>query len=56
MKIIDMRPLKRTVRRDYPVDAPIRIVILAEPDEVPMDEYVIKLSVWWKLIPVHGQT
>ena len=52
MKMVDIRPLKKTARRDYPKDAPIRTVILAEPDEIPLDEYVIKLSVWFKLIPV----
>ena len=51
MEMIDMRPMKRTVRRDYPIDAPIRQVILSEPDELPKNEYVIKLMVWWKLIP-----
>lgn len=50
-KMVDIRPLKRTVKRDYPRDAPIRTVILGEPDEIPMDEYVVKLSVWYKLIP-----
>ena len=53
IKMVDIRPLKRTVKRDYPKDAPIRTVILAEPDEIPMNEYVVKLSVWYKLIPVH---
>jgi len=51
MRTVDIRPLKRTVRKDYPKDAPIRTVILAEPDEIPMDEYVVKLSVWYKLMP-----
>jgi len=51
MEVIDLRPLKRTVRRDYSKDTPIRQLILSEPDELPKDEYAIKLMVWMKLLP-----
>jgi hypothetical protein len=52
MEMIDIRSLKKIVRRDYPKDAPISIVVLSEPDHLPKDEYAIKLMVWFKLIPV----
>jgi hypothetical protein len=52
MEMVDIRSLKKMIRRDYPEDAPIRKVILSEPDEMPKYEYAIKLTVWFKLIPV----
>jgi hypothetical protein len=48
---IDIRELKRTIRKNYSEDAPIR-VILSEPDEISKEEYSIKLMVWWRLIPL----
>jgi len=50
MEMVDITGLKRTVMRDYPEDAPIRVILL-EPDQLPKDEYAVKLSVWLKLIP-----
>ncbi len=55
MEMVDLRPLKKIVRCDYSRDTPIRKVILSEPDELPKDEYAIKLMVWWKLIPQNNR-
>jgi hypothetical protein len=51
MEMVDLRGLKRTVRRDFPEDAPIRKVILSQPDTLPMNEFVIKAQDWFFLIP-----
>lgn len=55
MEMINLRALKRSIRQNYPEDAPIRKVVLSEPDEIPKDEYAIKMMVWFKLIPVKGE-
>lgn len=49
---VKIHSLKRMVQRDYPENAPIRKLILSEPDEIPIEEYAIKMSVWLKLLPV----
>ena len=51
MNTVDIRPLKQLVRKDFPRDAAVRKVILSEPDEVPAEEYPIKLLSWLKLMP-----
>ena len=51
MEMVDIRPLKRMVKRDFPNDSSIRNVILSEPDSIPKEEYAIKLLVWLKLLP-----
>jgi hypothetical protein len=51
MEMVDMRKLKRDVMRDFPEDAPIRIVILAQPDTLPKNEFIIKAMDWMLLIP-----
>jgi len=54
MEMINIRSLKEKIMRDYPEEAPIRQVILSEPDELPINEYAMKMLVWFKLIPVKG--
>ena len=44
------RPLKELVRK-LPLDHPLRVVILSEPDEIDGDECFVKLTVWLRLLP-----
>ena len=48
------RPLKEIVRK-LPPDHPLRVVILAEPDEIDGDECFVKLTVWLRLLPKDSQ-
>lgn len=50
--MIDIRSLKLSVQRDFPADSIIRQMILSEPDEIPIGEYVIKVPMWFKLMRV----
>ena len=47
--IVDIRPLKRLVQREYSEDSPYRRLILDQPDTMNRDEYVLKLADWLKL-------
>jgi hypothetical protein len=51
MEMVDIRPLKRTVRRDFPEGSLYRKVVLAQPDKMPRDEFIIKAMDWVLLLP-----
>lgn len=48
---IETRPLKEIVRK-LPRDHPLRVVILSEPDDMDLNEYFVKLTVWLRLLPI----
>jgi hypothetical protein len=35
MDLVDLRPLKKLVRRDFPEGSPYRKLVLAQPDKLP---------------------
>ncbi len=47
--MVDLRPLKRTVVQ-FPIDHPFRVALTAEPDMLPLLEYVGRLPVWFDLL------
>jgi len=52
-EMISLRPLKEFVQKLNP-DHPLRVVLMAEPDEIDRDEYYVKLTVWLRLLPNEG--
>ncbi len=46
-KIINIKPLKRRAEK-LPSD--VARLILAEPDMVPYNEFVVKSSVWYRIL------
>lgn len=53
VEMLSLRRLKALVRR-LPRDEPVRDLIEGEPDEIPREEYAIKMSIWWKLLKTEG--
>jgi hypothetical protein len=51
MDLVDLRPLKKLVRRDFPEGSPYRKLVLAQPDKLPKDEFIIKAMDWVLLLP-----
>jgi hypothetical protein len=51
MEMADLRPMKKLVRRDFPEDSPYRKLVLAQPDKMPRDEFIIKAMDWVLLLP-----
>jgi hypothetical protein len=49
--MVDLRPLKKKIKNDYPDGAIIREVILSQADEMPLIEYLIKAKDWFLLVP-----
>jgi hypothetical protein len=48
-RLIDMTPLKLAVRV-LPAGSAARLLILEEPDQVPMSEYCLKIGMWFRLL------
>lgn len=46
-ELVDIRPLKKLARR---LEDPLKTIILDEPDEIPYDAYLIKASIWARLL------
>ena len=49
-----LRPIKEAVQ-DLPSGHPLREVVLAEPDELPAEEYAAKAMVWARLAIVASE-
>ncbi len=47
--LIDLRALKVVVRTLVPAH-PLRILVLGEPNEISREEYVAKVSGWFRLL------
>lgn len=47
---ISIRPVKEFVRR-LAANHPLRLALTGEPDEMDSAEYLVKLSVWLRLMP-----
>ncbi|MGI0132659.1 MAG: hypothetical protein ACREDK_06165 [Thermoplasmata archaeon] len=49
-----IRPIKEFVRR-LEANHPLRLALAGEPDEMDSAEYLVKLSVWLRLMPEDGR-
>ena len=47
---ISLRPMKEFVEK-LSANHPLRIVLMSEPDEIGRSEYLVKLTVWLRLLP-----
>jgi hypothetical protein len=50
---VSLRPIKEFVRSLRP-DHPLRTVLMGEPDHIDSSEYLVKLTVWLRLLPNDG--
>ncbi len=50
---ISLRPMKEFVAK-LSANHPLRIVLMSEPDEIGRAEYLVKLTVWLRLLPNDG--
>ena len=50
-KLIDLRPMKA---RAIEFSEPVRTLILSEPDQLGLDEFLAKQSTWEKLLKMEG--
>lgn len=48
-RLIDLKPLKLAARV-LPISSALRSLVLEEPDEIPMSEYCVKITVWFRLL------
>ena len=48
--VVDLRGLKAHVAKYFPMNSVSYQVIMAEPDEIPTEEYVAKVIVWDRMI------
>ena len=48
---VDLRPLKLKALK---LKDPVKTIILSQPDEVTMDEYLTKASDWLRLLQIKG--
>jgi len=49
-KLIDLRPIKSRVIR-WP--DPVRSLVLSEPDRMPVEEFIVKIGTWERLLKIH---
>jgi hypothetical protein len=48
--MINIRSLKQFAFEMLPKESPLRDLLLTEKDELPAEEFLIKLDVWFKLL------
>jgi hypothetical protein len=48
---ISIKSLKKFVYEHLPTNSTIRDLILAEPDQMSTQEFLIKMEIWLRLIP-----
>jgi hypothetical protein len=48
--MINIRTLKQFAYELLPKESPLRDLLLTEKDELPADEFIIKLEIWLKLL------
>ena len=51
---VDIRPLRAFALEKLPKDLMLRDFLLTEPDELPVEEFLSRLSVWIRLLKVGG--
>jgi len=47
---VDLRGLKQFIAEEFPVDSKLKALILSEPDRMSVEEYVIQVGTWLKLV------
>ncbi len=47
---MDLRGLKRFIAEEFPDDSRLKSLILSEPDRMSVEEYVIQIGTWLKLV------
>lgn len=47
---IDIRRIRRFAQERLPIDSPLRDVLLAEKDELSIQDFLAKMDVWLKLL------
>jgi hypothetical protein len=52
---VDIRPLKRIAHDQLPRGSALREILLDEPNEMGIDEFLIKIDIWLKLMKVQEQ-
>lgn len=53
-KKVNMIDLKKIARQEIPNNWPLRRILLDEPDELPLEIFAARFSVYWKLIAIKG--
>jgi hypothetical protein len=53
--IIDLRPIKRFLLEKVTEDFPLKKILLAEPDQLPINLYMARLPVFLKLCESKGR-
>lgn len=48
--VVDITPLKRLATERLPQSSPLREVLMNEPDDMTMAEYLVKISIWQMLL------
>ena len=51
-KRVDIRPLKTFALEKLPRDLMLRDFLLTEPDELPVEEFLSRQSVWFRLLEI----
>jgi len=51
---VDIRELKRFAFESLPPGCPLRETLLYDRDELDLEEFLIKMEVWQKLMKVRG--
>ena len=52
--LINIRRLKDFVAEKLPTESSLRYVIIAERDDLRVDEFLLKLEVWMKLLRIEN--
>jgi hypothetical protein len=53
--LLDIRPLKQFALQNLPLDSPLRTILLSELDSVSSEEFLVKLSMWQKLLKFEAE-
>jgi hypothetical protein len=48
--MLDIKPLKRFALENLPPNSALRAILISEPDFVSVEEFLMKLGIWLKLV------
>ena len=48
--VVSIKTLKTFVYENLPASSPLRDLILAEPERMPVQEFIIKTGIWLRLM------
>jgi hypothetical protein len=49
---VNILKIKRFVAKAFPADSALRTVILSEPDQLPVAEFLTKIEIWMRLLSI----